>query len=103
MTDACIWGSDGSHQGNWAPTYFGVGRDVYGKTWLSIASTAQNLPTDYKPLDYCVELLPADNGQLSGNCRVSGGQYCSGDNYEKCNDQGCTVREAESWTFTSIY
>ncbi len=86
--NACIWNKDGSHQGNWAPTYFGVGRDIYGKTWLSIASTAQNDPTDYQPLDYIVEII---GDQLSGKCRLSHGKYCSGDNYEICNDKGCTV------------
>lgn len=86
--DGCRWNEDGSHKGNWAPTYFGVGRDVYGKTFLSIASTIQNEPKDYKPLDFTVTLT----GNLSGKCRVQNGKYCSGDNYDICNEMGCTVR-----------
>ena len=88
VKDACTWGKDGSHQGNWAPSYLGVGQDTNGKTWLSISSTAQNNPTDYKPLDYTVEIV---GDGLSGKCKLSGGKYCSGDSYSDCNDQGCTV------------
>lgn len=82
-----MWSQDGSHMGNWAPSYFGVGRDVNGDTWLSISSTIQNNPTDYKCLDYTVEL----EGDLSDKCRLKDGKYCSGSNYETCNETGCTV------------
>ena len=87
LTDACTWGSDGTDMGNWAPTYLGVGQDPYGKTWLAIASTAQNDPTNYRALNYTIEIV----GITSGRCKLSNGQYCSGDNYEDCNDYGCTV------------
>ena len=87
LQDACIWSTDGSDMGNWAPSYFGVGQDVNGKTWLSIASTAQNDPSSYMPLNYTVKIT----GNTSGNCGLSNGQYCSGDNYNDCNTQGCTV------------
>lgn len=89
MEDACTWGKDGTNRGNWAPSYLGVGQDLYGKTWLSISSTAQNNPTNYKPLDYVVEIV---GDGLSGKCRLKDGQYCSGENYEDCNTKGCTVR-----------
>lgn len=84
---ACMWGSDGSHMGNWAPSYLGVGQDPEGKTWLSISSTAQNNPSSYLPLNYTVTI----QGDTSDNCRVSNGKYCSGANYDDCNDLGCTV------------
>lgn len=87
LHDACMWGTDGSNMGNWAPTFLGVGQDVYGKTWLSISSTAQNNPISYSPLNYTVTI----QGDTSGNCRVSNGKYCSGDNFDNCNEQGCTV------------
>lgn len=87
VENACTWGTDGSDMGNWAPSYLGVGQDVYGKTWLSISSTAQNNPSSYSPLNYTVTI----QGETSGNCRVSNGKYCSGNNYDDCNDQGCTV------------
>ena len=78
--------------GDWAPTVLGVGRDVFGLTWLSISTTIDNKPIDYQPLDYDVELVPVpSNGVLSGKCKLRRGKYCSGDNYENCNDTGCTV------------
>ncbi|KAL9006806.1 MAG: hypothetical protein Q9188_000417 [Gyalolechia gomerana] len=86
--EACQWNTDGSGKGNWAPTYFGVGQDVNGKTWLSISSTKQNNPESYSPLDYVAEIVGDD---LSGKCRLKEGKYCSGDNYDDCNDTGCTV------------
>lgn len=82
---------DGSHQGNWAPTVLGVGKDVFGKTWLSIFTTIDNNPIDYQPLDYDVELVAEKGGSLSGKCKLKRGKYCSGDQYEDCNDRGCTV------------
>ncbi|KAL8867862.1 MAG: hypothetical protein Q9174_005383 [Haloplaca sp. 1 TL-2023] len=88
VDEACIWGVDGSGKGNWAPTYFGVGQDPYGKTWLSIASTKQNNPKSYSPLDYDAEIV---GDGLSGKCKLVGGKYCSGDGYDDCNDVGCTV------------
>ncbi|KAK0516033.1 hypothetical protein JMJ35_002067 [Cladonia borealis] len=87
LQNACLWGTDGSDMGNWAPSYFGVGQDRNGKTWLSIASTTQNDPSSYTPLNYTVKIT----GDTSGNCGLTNGQYCSGDNYEDCNTEGCTV------------
>ena len=87
VSNACTWGSDGTDMGNWAPSYLGVGQDIYGKTWLSISSTAQNDPTNYKALNYTVEIV----GNTSGKCKLSKGRYCSGDYYDDCNDYGCTV------------
>lgn len=88
LESACKWGKDGTSQGNWAPTVFGVGRDADGKTWLSITTTTQNRPISYKPLDYTVTLK---GDHLSTNCRVQNGKYCWGDNFESCNESGCTV------------
>ena len=87
VSSACIWGIDGTDMGNWAPSYLGVGQDTSGKTWLSISSTAQNDPANYKALNYTVEIT----GNTSGKCRLSNGQYCTGANYEDCNESGCTV------------
>ncbi|KAL9610503.1 MAG: hypothetical protein Q9167_004788 [Letrouitia subvulpina] len=88
LEEACRWNVDGSSKGNWAPTYFGVGQDLSGKTWLSIASTKQNNPSKFVPLDYTAEITGEG---LSGRCRVKEGKYCSGDQYGECNDSGCTV------------
>ena len=76
---ACNWSSDGSHVGNWAPVVLGVGTDTYGKTWLSIQTTIQNKPMDYKNLNFAVEI----QGQFGGDnacyyIQKDGiGYYCS--------------------------
>ena len=88
LEEACSWNVDGSHMGNWAPTYFGVGADLTGRTFLSIATTSDNQPTNYEPLDYTAEIV---GDGLSGKCRLKDGQYCSGVAYDDCNDVGCTV------------
>jgi len=87
LPKACTWSTDGSDMGNWAPSYLGVGQDMNGKTWLSISSTAQNNPISYTPLNFTVKIT----GNTSGNCGLVKGKYCSGENYEHCNTQGCTV------------
>lgn len=89
---ACIWGSDGTNMGNWAPSFLGVGQDISGKTFLAIASTAQNNPSNYKPLNYTVEIV----GHTTGKCRLKDGKYCSGPEYGNCNDKGCTVLNKSS-------
>ena len=91
LADACSWGKDGTNRGNWAPTYLGAGEDLYGKTFVSIASTEQNFPTNHIPLNYTITLIGEG---LSGNCRLKNDKYCSGDNYETCTSgpyAGCTV------------
>ena len=91
--DACRWNEDGSNKGNWAPSVLGVGRDTLGKTWLSISTTIDNLPKNYRPLDYAVEIVPEGSGQLSGKCRLKNGAYCFTDQSgaSTCNERGCTV------------
>jgi len=87
VSSACTWNTDGSHAGNWAPTFCGLGKDVNGRTWLQLATTAQNNPSDYEPLDMTMEV----EGETSGKCRLKDGMYCSGENYENCNPNSCLV------------
>lgn len=87
-SSACQWDSDGSNEGNFAPSYLGVGTDTSGKTWLSISTTTQNGESNYQPLNYTVEITGSG---LSDKCRLQNGQYCSGSSYGSCNSQGCTV------------
>ena len=91
--DACRWNEDGSNTGNWAPSVLGAGRDTYGKTWLSIFTTIDNLPKNYRPLDYAVEIVPEGDGKLSGKCCLKNGLYCFTDPFgaTTCNERGCTV------------
>ena len=102
---ACNWSSDGTDIGNWAPVTIGAGRDTSGATWLSIMTTQQNNPTDYKPLNYNIELSGDFGGSKCFLTHDSSGTpwYCSkGDpeNYSTSDCQtytggnvpGCTVR-----------
>ena len=102
VNNACTWGSDGTSEGNWAPVVFGVGKDTYGSTWLSIQTTVQNNPSSYKDLDYTVEL----QGNFGGSqCFYTKGRYCTRGtpaNYDPADCQttssnevpGCTVSGA---------
>lgn len=79
-SQGCQWGSPGGNIGNYAPINFGVGASD-GKTWLSIF---QNAPTTSAQYQGTVEI----QGNLSGTCKYSNGQYCG---VTGCNAQGCTV------------
>jgi hypothetical protein len=93
--DACRWGSRDKNQGNWAPSVLGAGKDLSGKTFISIFATTDNLEPalNYQPLDYCVEIVPEDDSELSGTCRLCNGKYCftNREGSTECNDRGCTV------------
>jgi hypothetical protein len=98
--DACRWNSRDKNEGNWAPSVLGAGRDIYGKTFLGISTTTDNkIPAlNYQPLDYAVEIVPEDDSELSGKCRLCNGKYCftDKDGFEKCNEIGCTVSTSSS-------
>ena len=85
VQDACQWGSSANPWGNYAPLNLGVGYSN-GAAWLSIF---QNAPTTTASLDFTVEIT---GDGLSGTCKYSNGQYCSGVNYDSCSaTTGCTV------------
>lgn len=92
---ACTWGKKSDKTGNFTPMNFGVGFEP--KTKLAFVSLFANCPTvcangsplDGFKLDYTVEIQCDD---CNGKCRYKDGMYCSGPNYENCNDAaGCTV------------
>ena len=93
VDQACQWSTDGSYKGNWAPINFGVGQDVYGKTWLSITSTKQNNPVSWKDLDYNVEI----KGELGGPCfyvyKNGKGYYCSKGSLSNYDLGSCQTQE----------
>ncbi|KAK8215367.1 Sperm-associated antigen 4 protein [Zalaria obscura] len=96
VEDACQWGSSSNPWGNFAPLNLGVGYSA-GAAWLSIF---QNSPTTNTKLDFAVE-IQGDN--LSGSCKYSNGQYCSGDDYSDCSSTtGCTV-SLTSGTATFVF
>jgi len=80
---ACVWGNQGDDFGNFSPGNLGVGWSN-GMAWLSITA---NHPTQMKAtLPYTIELIGGNS-----KCRYKNGQYCSGDNYDSCSSEGCTV------------
>ncbi|KAF2757703.1 SUN-domain-containing protein [Pseudovirgaria hyperparasitica] len=84
--DGCWWNEPGSGVGNYAPANIGIGfKD--GKGWISIQ---QNAPTTYEKLDFTITI---EGDDINGNCRYDAGKqaYCSGADYEDCNDLGCTT------------
>lgn len=84
-SDACQWGSPSNPWGNYAPLNIGVGYSN-GAAWLSIF---QNSPTTDAKLEYTVTI---EGDSISGTCKYSNGQYCSGPNYDQCSStSGCTV------------
>lgn len=96
VEDACQWGSSANPWGNYAPLNLGVGYSN-GAAWLSIF---QNAPTTDAKLDFTVT-IEGDN--VSGTCRYSNGQYCSGKNYGSCSSTtGCTV-SLSSGTATFVF
>lgn len=96
--DACQWGSSSNPWGNYAPINIGVGYSS-GAAWLSIF---QNYPTTSEELDFTIE-IEATDGSMSGTCKYSNGQFCSGDNYDDCNTRsGCTV-SMSSGTATFVF
>lgn len=96
VEDACQWGSPANPWGNYAPMNVGVGYSN-GAAWLSIF---QNSPTTDVKQKFTVEIV-GDN--LSGTCKYSNGQYCSGANYDQCSSTtGCTV-SLESGTATFVF
>lgn len=80
---ACVWGDQGDDFGNFSPGNLGVGW-TNGRAWLSITA---NHPTQMKAtLPYTIELVGGDS-----KCRYKDGKYCSGDSYDNCSSEGCTV------------
>lgn len=85
IADGCTWGSSANPWGNFAPLNLGVGYSA-GSAWLAIF---QNAPTTDAKLDFTVEIQGDD---MSGTCKYSNGQYCSGEGYTSCSSTtGCTV------------
>lgn len=86
LEEACQWGSPDKPTGNYSPLNIGAGYSA-GAAWLSIFQNWPSQKTEY--LDFAVHI---EGDDIVGKCRYKGGKYCSGDNYDNCNDrEGCTV------------
>lgn len=75
----CIWGTDGSGIGNWAPVVLGAGKT--GSTaYLSIIPN----PNNKTPPNYNLAIVAASGSTQSGTCLYVNGAYSGG-------SDGCTV------------
>ncbi|RCK64153.1 Secreted beta-glucosidase SIM1 [Candida viswanathii] len=77
VEDGCIWGTEGSGVGNWAPVVLGAGT-TGGKTYLSLIPNPNN---QEKP-NYNIKIVGDD---VNGNCKYENGQY------NGSGSDGCTV------------
>ncbi|CCF55769.1 hypothetical protein KAFR_0A03340 [Kazachstania africana CBS 2517] len=80
VEDGCIWGTEGSGVGNWAPVVLGAGY-TDGNTYLSIIPN----PNNKSAPNYNVKIVATDGSTINGDCSYVDGVF-SGD-----NSDGCTV------------
>ncbi|CAK7892790.1 secreted beta-glucosidase Sim1p [[Candida] anglica] len=81
IEDGCIWGTDGSGVGNWAPVVLGAGV-TGGKTYLSLIPNPNNKDAP----NYSIKIEGADGSDVNGACKYENGQYVGGN-----GSDGCTV------------
>lgn len=80
VEDGCIWGTDGSGVGNWAPVVLGAGV-TNGNTYLSLIPNPNNKD---KP-NYNIKIVAANGANVNGDCKYENGQYNGN------GSDGCTV------------
>ncbi|CAN3373096.1 secreted beta-glucosidase Sim1p [Diutina rugosa] len=80
VQDGCIWGTDGSGVGNWAPVVLGAGT-TGGKTYLSLIPNPNNRD---KP-NYNIKIVAEEGANVVGDCKYENGQYSGS------GSDGCTV------------
>lgn len=80
VEDGCIWGTDGSGVGNWAPVVLGAGY-VNGITYLSIIPN----PNNNEAPNYSIKIEAADGASVNGACSYIDGSYTGS------GSDGCTV------------
>ena len=80
VEDGCIWGTDGSGVGNWAPLNFGAGSSG-GISYLSLIPN----PNNKAALNFNVKIVAADDqSTVNGECYYENGSFVGG-------EDGCTV------------
>ncbi|ODV78297.1 SUN-domain-containing protein [Suhomyces tanzawaensis NRRL Y-17324] len=80
VEDGCIWGTQGSGVGNWAPVVLGAGV-TDGKTYLSLIPNPNNKDTP----NYNIKIVGADGANVVGDCKYENGHY------NGAGSDGCTV------------
>lgn len=79
VEDGCVWGTDGSGLGNWAPLNFGAG-ETNGISWLALIPN----PNNRSPANFNVKIVGTDGSNVNGECVYENGKFNGG-------DSGCTV------------
>lgn len=79
VEDGCIWGSEGSGVGNWAPLVLGAGY-TDGKTYLSLIPNPNNKETP----NFNVKIVATDGSVVNGDCKYENGEFSD-------SSDGCTV------------
>ncbi|CCD23557.1 SUN family protein UTH1 NDAI_0B05240 [Naumovozyma dairenensis CBS 421] len=80
MEDGCVWGTDGSAVGNWAPVVLGAG-STGGISYLSIIPN----PNNKTPPNYNVKIVASEGSTVVGSCSYENGVYSGS------GSDGCTV------------
>ncbi|SCV01928.1 LAMI_0G14664g1_1 [Lachancea mirantina] len=80
MEDGCVWGTEGSGVGNWAPVVLGAGT-TGGNTYLSIIPN----PNNKTPPNFNVKIEATDGSSVNGECSYENGSYSGS------GSDGCTV------------
>lgn len=76
----CIWGSDGSGVGNWAPVVLGSGY-INGIAYLSIIPN----PNNNQAPNFNVKIQAQDGATVNGDCKYENGKFTGS------STDGCTV------------
>lgn len=80
VEDGCVWGTDGSGIGNWAPVVLGAGYHD-GLTYMSIIPN----PNNQTPPNYNVKIEATEGSTIVGSCCYEDGKYVGH------GTDGCTV------------
>ncbi|ODQ62974.1 hypothetical protein WICANDRAFT_27324 [Wickerhamomyces anomalus NRRL Y-366-8] len=83
VEDGCVWGTEGSGIGNWAPVVLGSGY-TDGTTYLSIIPN----PNNKNSPNYSLKIVGQDGATAQGDCSYINGKYSGGPGSES---DGCTV------------
>lgn len=80
VEDGCIWGTEGSGVGNWAPVVLGAGY-TDGLTYLSIIPN----PNNKTPPNFNIKIVASEGSSVNGDCSYVDGVYTGS------GSDGCTV------------
>lgn len=79
VEDGCIWGTDGSGVGNWAPVVLGAGF-TGGNTYLSLIPNPNNKVAP----NYNIKIQGTQGSTTVGTCSYEGGVYLGGHGSDGC-------------------